>query len=260
MQLTPRYLIPNTTILVLSQSGFTVEYIPVYARTLKVFKGIDNVLQFQVKNADNRPTNIIGYTPRFVAFNDQQELILEIEGIPLEDGSSAMRGMFTVTITENELLSVKQQNISYNVHMEGTGNTKILTYANSHFDATGIIYVSASAYPGPRPSTEVSNFAAMSQSLDKWKSDSVYASPETNSNTALHTVAIYSNGYTGTVTVQGTLEGTITNDTIWADLSVLTLSQETEPVAANVFGTVTYLRFVTDVDPADLISKIVIRN
>jgi hypothetical protein len=260
MQLTSRYLIPNTTVLVSSQSGFTVEYRPVYARTLKVFKGIDNVLQFQVKNADQRPTNIIGYTPRFVAFNDEQELILEIEGIPLEDGSSAMRGMFTVTITESKLLDLKQQNITYNIHMEDANNAKVLTYANSYFDATGIIYISASAYPGPKSSTEVSNFVTMSQTPDNWKSDPVYAFPERNSNAALHTAAIYSNGYTGTVTVQGTLENTITNETIWADLSVLTLDQETEPFAANVFGTLTYLRFVMNADPANLISKIVIRN
>tara|TARA_R110000851_G_scaffold25687_6_gene73734 strand:- start:974 stop:1756 length:783 start_codon:yes stop_codon:yes gene_type:complete len=260
MQLTPRYLIPNTTTLVLDQAGFTVEYRPVYARTLKVFKGIDNVLQFQAKNADHRPTNIIGYTPRFVAFNDEQELILEIEGVPLEDGSSAMRGMFTVTITESELLDLKQQNITYNVHMEDVNNAKILTYANSHFESTGIIYISASAYPGPLPSVETTNFPPTTQDLDEWGSDPIYASPERNSNNALHTVAIYSDGYTGTVTVQGTLENTITNETIWADLAVLTLAQETEPFAANVYGTVTYLRFIMDVDPADLISKIVIRN
>jgi hypothetical protein len=260
MQLTPRYLIPNSTTLVLDQAGFTVEYRPVYARTLKVFKGIDNVLQFQVKNADQRATNIMNYTPRFVAFNDEKELILEKEGIPLEDGSSAMRGMFTVTISESELLDLKQQYITYNIYMEDLNNAKVLTYANSHFDATGIIYISSSAYPGPMPSIEVTTFAPVSQDLVAWQSEAVYASPERNSNAALHTVAIYSSGYTGTVTIQGTLENTITNDTIWADLAVLTLDQEVEPVNANVFGTVTYLRFVFNADPANTISKILVRN
>jgi hypothetical protein len=67
MQLTPRYLVNNKTVIVLDETGFTVEYRPVYQRNLQVYKGIDNKLQFQVKNADQRPVNISSYTPKFIA-------------------------------------------------------------------------------------------------------------------------------------------------------------------------------------------------
>jgi hypothetical protein len=47
MQLTPRYLVNERIIVVSNDAGFVVEYRPVYSRTQKVYKGIDNTLQFR---------------------------------------------------------------------------------------------------------------------------------------------------------------------------------------------------------------------
>jgi len=260
MQLVPRYLVNNRTVVVLDEAGFTVEFRPVYQRNLYVYKGIDNVLQFQVKNADQKPVNITSYTPRFVAFDENSNQVLDINGVLLDDDSSATRGTFKVIIPENNLLNLKQQYLTYNIYMEDADNEKVLTYANEWFDATGVIYLSSRAFPGPRATGEINTFSKVSPSLDEWTSESLDAQPGINGNEALHTVAVYTSEYTGDVVVQGTLENQVTPNTVWADLTTLTAANETAPIYANFNGVFSYLRVKTTVDPADKITKILVRN
>ena len=80
MQLVPRYLVSNRTHIVADVAGFITEYRQVYNRQLQVYKGIDNVLQFKVLNADQKPVEIVNYTPKFVAFDENNNMIIEKDG------------------------------------------------------------------------------------------------------------------------------------------------------------------------------------
>lgn len=260
MQLVPRYLVKNKTIVVLDQSGFTVEFRPVYQRNLNIYKGIDNVLQFQVKNADQKPVNIAAYTPRFVAFDENSNKILDIEGVLLEDDSSATRGTFKVIISENSLLDLTQQYLTYNIYLTDVDNEKVLTYANEWFDATGVIFLSASAFPGPKPTSEANAFSKISLIDDIWASDIVNAQPTASGSDALHTIAVYTSGYVGDIVVQGTLENQVSNGTVWADLATIAINNASEPSHANFNGVFNYIRITSTVDPSGTISKILVRN
>ena len=70
MQLIPRYLVNNTVTIVANDSGFITEFKPVYSRQIKVYRGIDNTIQFRLLNADQKPINVASYTPKFVAFDE----------------------------------------------------------------------------------------------------------------------------------------------------------------------------------------------
>jgi len=54
MQKIQSYLYPNRVILLADLAGFTVENTIVYARTIKIYNGIDNVIQFDIQNADQK--------------------------------------------------------------------------------------------------------------------------------------------------------------------------------------------------------------
>ena len=54
MQKVQSYLYPNRIILLADLAGFTVENRVVYARTIKIYHGIDNVIQFDIQNADQK--------------------------------------------------------------------------------------------------------------------------------------------------------------------------------------------------------------
>jgi len=261
MQLTPRYLVSNLTKLRSNESGFIVEYRPVYSRQLQVFKGIDNVLDFRLYNADQRPIPMTNYTPKFVAYDENKVLVIEKDGVVQDDGSSEIKGKFSVTITENELLNIKQQFLSYNIYLVDADSNKVLTYNHSNFDNDATIYVNAKTFPGPLATYQVTQFEQTEVGTDQWISETIDAQPGINGNEALHTAAIYTDGYDGDIKVQGTLENQITGTTQWADLATVSFTgTETMPTPVNFYGVLSHIRFETSKDPANTINKILIRN
>lgn len=261
MQLLPRYLVKNRINLVADLAGFITEYRPVYQRTVQVYKGIDNVLEFRLLNADQRPVDTQGYTPKFLAFDENKRLIIEHDGEVLDDGSSATKGLFTVTVTENDLLNVKQQYLSYTVFLVDQDGKSIISYTDTHFGNDGVIRVSAEAFPGAVPSKTVSSFTKMDINTSEYVSTAIDAEPGINGNEALHTAAIYTDGYVGNLFIEGTLENQVTEYTNWTVLASADLDgTESEPTPINFNGVINYVRFRTDVAPTDKIIKILIRN
>jgi len=267
MQFTPRYLVNNIVNIVSNDAGFITEYRPVYQRQIKVYRGIDNVLDFRLLNADQKPVNVANYTPKFVAFDETKTKVIEHDGTVLQlDDSAAQRGRFQITITENDLLNIQQQFLSYNIYLvNNTDNTKTITYVDSHFDNDATIFVSSEAFPGAKESYSITTFTeelgvAGDDSDNYWISESTNAQPAINGNEALHTAAIYSDGYTGDITVQATLENSVTDSTLWADISTVSLANESEPKPVNFNGVFSHLRFKASANPADKISKILVRN
>ena len=261
MQLLPRYLVKNRTDIVADVAGFITEYRPVYQRHVQVYKGIDNVLEFRLLNADQKPINTTNYTPKFLAFDENKNLIIEHNGVLLDDGSSQTRGLFKVTVTENDLLNVKQQFLTYTIYLVDSNEDNIITYTDTHFGNDGIIKISSEAFPGTKASKSVTTFSATAPDDTTYVSDAIDAEPGINGNEALHTAAIYTDGYDGDIKVQGTLENQITQTTQWADLETVSFTgTETMPTPVNFSGVLSYVRFETSKDPANSITKILVRN
>jgi len=261
MQLVPRYLLSNRIVLVADVAGFITEYRPVYSRQLQVYKGIDNVLEFRLMNADQRPINTTAYTPKFIAFDENNNRIIDRDGVILDDGSSGTKGLFTVTITENDLLNIKQQYLKYNVYMVDSASDKLLTYSHSNFDNDATIFVNARTFPGPRPTYSITTFQQISSDTLVWISETIDALPAMNGNEALHTAAVYTNSYVGDIVVEATLDNQVADNTYWASVASIRFDgTETEPVPVNFNGVFSHIRIRTTSSPSDTISKVLIRN
>lgn len=257
MQLIPRYLVNNKTVLVSNDTGFITEYRPVYTRQLKVYKGIDNVLDFKLLNADQKPVNLTGYTPKFQAFDENNQLVIEHDGTIVD----ATKGLFKVTVTDQDTINLLQQYLSYNIHLVDSNSDAVITYSSAFFENKGIIYLSTSAFPGPRATHSVSQFMEVTEDTSYWISESINAEPGINGNDALHTAVVYSNSYVGNLSVQATLENEVTGTTNWADIKTVTLTgSETKPIPINFNGVFSHLRFKTTASPTNTISKILVRN
>ena len=258
---TSRYLVTNQVNLLANEAGHITEYRPVYSRQLNIYKGIDNVLEFKLLNADQKPLDVDRYTPKFVAFDENQNMIIEHDGVNLQEGDSSSytkKGLFKVTITENDLLNVKEQYLSYSIYLVDYDNTKVLTYSNEYFGMQGIIKVSGDAFPGPAASYDVTTFSLEN---DSYVSETLDAQPGINGNEALHTAVVYTNNYVGEVVVQGTLDNQVTGTTSWADiLTVSFTGAETDPKPINFNGVFSHLRFKATSNPADKVTKILVRN
>ena len=261
MQLTSRYLVKNRINVVANLAGFVVEYKPVYQREIQVYKGIENVLEFRLLNADQKPVNTSNYVPMFLAFDEAKNLVIEKTCEILDDGSSATKGLFIARITESELIDLKQQFLSYTVYLKDQDNKNIITYTDSHFGNDGTIRISSEAFPGPKASKVIDDFVNQESETDEYLSSALDAEPGINGNSALHTAAIYTDQYVGTVTVQVTLDSQINEGTTWSDIETIEFDgNETEPKAVNFFGVFNWVRFKTSTVPTDKITKILVRN
>ena len=77
MQLIPRYLYNNKMVLVSNLAGANTEFKQVYTRNIKLHRGIDNTILFEIKNADQKPLSILNtYTPKFTMFDENNTQVL----------------------------------------------------------------------------------------------------------------------------------------------------------------------------------------
>lgn len=101
-------------VLLIDTSGgyFTARYDPVYAKTLTVNKGVDNVLLFEFINQDQKPVNITGSTFRFRLLNQAGDrLLLEKDMTVL----SASLGRVKVVLDTADTINILAQPGSYSI-------------------------------------------------------------------------------------------------------------------------------------------------
>ena len=265
-----RYLLKNKITAVINEQGIVTEYKPVYQRNITVYKGIDNKLQFKLINQDQKPIDTSLYEPMFVAFDENENQIIDRACTVLDDGSSSTKGLFEVDIFESELLNTKVQYLSYNVYLKEISTGKsIITYSEINFRNGGVIYISGNAFPGPAESITLSeansNLWFKDNTEDIWRSQLVDAQPNINGNEALHTIAVYPGSFLGNVTLEGTLTEQISVDQSnaanldWTDIATLTFDSSSTQIA-NFNGIYDYIRVKTTTTPIAKVNKIVIRN
>lgn len=262
MQLIPRYLLNDRTLVISNDVGFSVEFRPVYSRTIKIYKGVTNRVQFRLLNADQKPVEI-STAPWIVLFDEEGNKVIEKETISQDDNSSSVtRGMFYVELDDVELLDLKQQYLKYNIYIP-SGTKKNVTYSNRNFESAGIIYLDASAYPNVRESVVIENFFL--EQTGSWiaglDNNMIASEPATNTNSALHTVAFYADNFIGNIDIQVTLQDQLNGLNQWATVDTVTFTgAETEPVLRNFNGVFSYIRFRANADPTNKVTKILLRN
>lgn len=265
MQLIYRYLVNNKVLLTANLAGDITEYKSVYQRNIKIYRGIDNLITFQINNADQKAIAILGeYSPNFYLFDENNVLVVTKQGTIVETADSSVytnKGQFTITLTENDLLDLKSQYLSFTVWLTNDAdNTNTLTYANTHFENKGVIFLDHTAFPGPLNSYTVTNFSETGVGTDVFVSESISGQPSLNGNSALHTAAIYNNSAVATLTVQGTLDNTVDNSTIFFDISTISLVATDTIRYVNFNGVFNHVRFKFDPTNQGSISKILVRN
>ena len=74
-----------------------VEYRKVYQRNIKIAKGIDNVITFEIKNSDHKPVSILNtYTPYVEVFTEDDILLKRYIGTIKETSTPSYKGQFTI--------------------------------------------------------------------------------------------------------------------------------------------------------------------
>jgi len=266
MQTVSRYLINQLVIAYVS--GFHGRNSKVYDRRLTLHRGVSNPITFTFKNEDQKAQDITSKTYEFNMIDSESKKAVITKTLTiLDDGSTvSTKGDASCTITEGDLLPLDAKFYNFSVREVKSDNSREITYADTGYAAAGTVEILDGAYPEFVPSTNVSTFTSGGPLA--FVSGNIDARPGINNNKALHTIAVYTQNFSGTLRVQATMSASP------SDSDFFDVTMDGEASASNSFTdstTVTNFNFTgvyhsvrfawgNDTDNTGLIDKILYRQ
>ena len=244
------YLYPNRIQLLADVAGsIPTEYTNVYQRTVKIYKGVDNVLEFDIKNSDQKRLDLT-ITP---VISDIMLNVMDSQGNALPTSpytvtpSDTLKGIATVTIPGSDVANLDPQFFRYSVVATKDTNT-IPLYADSRFGAVGTIELVGSAMPIIKPE-RVYNTYTSEIDLKGHPTYHTSAIPATFYEavpTEALSFAVDLVGFTGSVWIESTKQSTINTEAWKAGPYVDSYSFEsftgTWESQGNMIGDIKYFR------------------
>jgi BppU N-terminal domain len=250
MQLNPIYLYSNKVDVFTSLDTWTTErYRKVYQRNLKVYRGVDNRLDFHVKNGDEKPQPITNLTVVFnIIGTESKELVIQ-KDCTVND---VTKGRVSVTLSQADIENIQAGHYHYSLYTQTAQGVKTPLYSDSQYGAVGVIDVIDHAYGEPLPSIE----SPLRDVAGDKVTDEFDARPEFNSNSGLHTFAFYSTCYVGSLAIEATMDDSA-GDT-WVTVEQFNLNNE--PLTyKNVTGVWTRLRIKETAKTAGSLDNVMYR-
>lgn len=236
-------------------SAYPVEWKIVYQRPIKIYKGVDNVIELDIKNADQKRIDIFGKNIKFVVMDQTDKEINTYTANVLDDGSTtSVRGLAKVTIPATDLTDLQAQFLKYSLYILNADTTKTLLYGDTRFGGHGTIELLGSIIPSTRPVQNYDDF----QQETYWGGNTIADRTITYYSSAIPTkfyeaepttnvdIAVTVTGFVGTIAIQGTTNPTIGHEAFMdGDITSQTFtSARNTPVAFTDIDTTkyTYLR------------------
>lgn len=251
MQSLPIYLYPNTLDIILDLDPIIKGANRVmYQRDLKIQKGIKNNVRIQFKNSDQKRIPISQDDVFVFSLFDtsNQRLLIEKTLSVLDDGTTfATRGLAELVLTESDTMDLDVSDYQFSVKKQDTDGTYLPAYSNTYYGVAGFLKVAQDVYPMLQPSQEVVGFEVnFNDLISKYehRSGNIYAYPEYNSNSALHTTAAYMTGFRGTLKIEGTLYNSPGTSNRYVTIATRDYNGFTGIDYFNFNGIFSYVRFV----------------
>ena len=242
------------TVLLIDISGayFNARWQPVYAKSLKLNLGVDNVILFQFQNQDQKPVNISGATFTFrIISQNGEDLLFAKELVSL---SNAL-GRAKVTITAAETLNFQAQPASWSIEVSsGVLDQAVLT--DDYAGARGDIDIVDSVFPA-FVASEVLTIPDQAP-----QGNIYYTSTLTTDGSRLTTFQLDTANFSGNLQVQGSSDA-VAQTVEWYDIdfedlktgntvSNLVFSSSSERLGINVEGFHPYIRLEFGIDQGNI--------
>jgi hypothetical protein len=235
MQLSSVYLLSNKIDVFTNAlaSWQNERYRRVYNRNLKIYRSVDNRIDIQVRNSDQKAQNVTGSTLVFnLISREDKNLILSKDCITVD----AVKGRVYVNLTKAELEDIEKGFYAYSVVSETrtsvntdsttdeytVSNRKAL-YIDSQYGVVSPIEVSGDVLGDTTQTLTVNKFEYVNPATlgesdpDYYISSIIDTKGENEVPQSLHTFQFNFNNYIGQVTIQASLnEGGVPHE--WVDV------------------------------------------
>lgn len=151
MYSTPVFYYTQRQIVVLLTGNSPRRYMPVYAKPLTLHKGVDNQLQFQFLNQEQKPVDITGksITCRILNYQGNELLIQKALTLTLP-----LTGLAVLNLNPAELENIVPQKCYYTLEIP-VGDFDFPVFVDSNAGARGDINIVNSILPSFVPSMEI---------------------------------------------------------------------------------------------------------
>ncbi len=176
MQKISSYLYSNRIQVNFDLDVSSTEWRIVYQRTVKIYKGYDNVIELDIKNSYQRRFDVSDKTIKCLVLDDLGQ---EIYTADITHSSTPGLATFTIPAADIEYLS--PQFLTYTLYVLNDDDTKNVIYGDTQFGATGRMELIGSATAKPQASTVIKTFTYLENTttpVRTYYSDSVIVKPK----------------------------------------------------------------------------------
>lgn len=258
MQINSVYLYPNKIEAYTNPlDSLTVErYRRVYNRNLKIYRSVDNRIDLQLRNSDQKALSISNSTLVFnLIGRDGSDLLIKKDLTLIPDNlETKIKGRAYLTLTAEEMQDLEEGHYQYSIIQEvreqiTADEHRIISstplYIDSQYGVLATIEVIGDVEGTAQRSTVIDAFnytATFENTPNFYISTIVDANKNLATSQSLHTFQFYTTNYTGTIKVEASLEyqGATPDEKSWFEL--LSFTPENSVEYKNVVGKYNWFR------------------
>jgi hypothetical protein len=246
MQKISSYLYPIRINVIADVTLFPTRWNIVYQNKIKIYKGVNNVITLDIKNADQKRIDISEMQLSMSITDVAGQHIYTADAV-----ASNIQGLAVVTVPSSEISHLDAQFLSYTVYNTGENDVKNLLYTDSYFGAVGSMELVGSAVAVETAARYITRFTTTSDNrlgagseIIYYNSDAVeIRQPNFITTPDLESVEfeILFNSLAAEVTIQFTRDTVISNGTNWTDIEKFSVVASTTSVS-KVYSVPAYNR------------------
>lgn len=231
--------------LTLRETGGTVNWnLPMNTNDFRVFKDVQNTIEFVVRDTDRKPVNMMDRTAVLNLYDHRLDKLLATKNLKVINEA---RGICKVNLEPDLFADWFLQTYSYQVIVTNADGSIHMLYVDANESQRGFFELLQGPSFEPRKSTTVKYEDLMPVMVEPNStrvlfrtSSSIPGSMQTGNVSGVHTVAAYLDNFTGKIVIQGAIEKGVPGDWNWFDLA-----SETFDHASGING-------ITGVNPRDI--------
>jgi hypothetical protein len=236
MQKISSYLYPNRILVEADLAASLVEWKNVYQRPIKIYQGLDNVLEFDFRNSDQKRQDISTYALTIVIMD---QLSQEIYSSSL-DVDTGIDGIAKLVLPASAIAYITPQFLKYTIYKTNQDGTRIPVYTDTYFSVGGTLEVAGGAMPQALPPIVIDTFIYLENDADpdnvitEYFSEAVEINPQNDLNEA-HQISLEFRplSLSADVTVQITNDVVVSSETNWRDLEEFSIAESTDNVTKH---------------------------
>lgn len=262
------YLYQDTVELVINTDGLGiyVDNRPMNIKKLQAHKGVTNEIFFTVRNRDRKLQNVFNETIRayIISPSTRTRLLTKIAE------HTADVGKFKLTFLEGDLQNIEPGLYQMYVTRSTEESIDKPVYTDQNNNVRFDIEISEQAMIEPVPTQEETNFTQVANTLlgdasNIFVSSAMYGNVDRNFLYAQHTIGIYTNTFTGNITIQGSCISGVPDqeyDSIdWFDVTTKALSNVSSITYDTFSVNANWIRIkYTPNDANSAVTKVMLRN